>query len=438
MTTPNLTPRLVLCAALVALGWPAFVPDTHTAAAGGFWPQWRGPQRDGVSTETGLLQSWPAGGPPPLFVAKGLGAGFSSVSIANGRIFTMGDLRAGQHVFALEEATGKILWSTRIGGRHDDEYGGPRATPTLDGDLLYTMDTDGDVVCLETATGKERWRKNLPRDYRARTPGWMFSESPLVDGDRVLFAPGTDAAAIVALNKLTGQEIWRSAMPRFGSNGNDGPEYSSIVISHGAGVKQYIRLIGRGVISVRASDGQFLWGYGRVANNIANIPTPIIKGDLVFASTGYDAGAVLLQLAPEGDGRVSAREKYFLPGNTFQNHHGGMVLLGDYLYAGKGQRNGIPICIELATGRVAWGGNIRNAGTGSAAVMAADGRLYFHYENGVMLLIEATPQSYKEAGSFEIPNYTGSHPSWSHPVVTAGRLYVREQDQLHVYDIARR
>jgi outer membrane protein assembly factor BamB len=183
--------------------------------------------------ETGLLQSWlPADrrtcSPRPVR------RGFLPVSIANGRISRWA-ICAGQHVFALDEATGKILWSTRIGGRHDDEYGGPRATPTLDGDLLYTMDTDGDLVCLETATGKERWRKNLPRDYRARTPSWMFAESPLVDGDRVLIAPGTDAAAIVALNKLTGQEIWRSAMPRFGSNGTDGPEYSSIVISHGAG-----------------------------------------------------------------------------------------------------------------------------------------------------------------------------------------------------------
>lgn len=438
MATLRLIRGLALGLVLFAVGLPAPAPATHAAAAGGFWPQWRGPQRDGVSTETGLLQSWPAGGPPRLFAATGLGAGFSSVSIANGRIFTMGDLRAGQHVFALEEATGKILWSTRIGGRHDDEYGGPRATPTLDGDLLYTMDTDGDLVCLETATGKERWRKSLTRDYRAQTPGWMFAESPLVDGDRVLVAPGTNAAAIVALNKMTGQEIWRSAMPSFGSSGLDGPEYSSIVISHGAGVKQYIRLLGRGVISVRASDGQFLWGYGRVANNIANVPTPVVKGDLIFASTGYDAGAALLQLVPEGDGRVSAREKYFLQGGTFQNHHGGMVLLGDYIYAGKGQRNGIPICIELATGRVAWGGNIRNEGSGSAAVMAADGRLYFHYENGLMLLLEATPQSYKEAGSFQIPNYSDAHPSWSHPVVAAGRLYVREQNQLHVYDVTRR
>ena len=432
----RLGPALCLC--LMAFGWPIASLAPRAAAPGGFWPQWRGPQRDGVSTETGLLQSWPAGGPPHLFAATGLGAGFSSISIANGRIFTMGDLRDGQHVFGLDEATGKILWSTRIGGRHDDEYGGPRATPTLDGDLLYTMDTDGDLVCLETATGKERWRKSLPRDYRAPTPGWMFAESPLVDGDRVVVAPGTNAAAIVALNKLTGQEVWQAKMPRFGSNGLDGPEYSSIVISNGGGVKQYVRLLGRGVIGVRASDGVFLWGYARVANNTANIPTPIVKGDFIFTSSGYNAGAALLQLVPDGDGRVTAREKYFLQGGTFQNHHGGMVLVGDYIYAGKGQQNGIPICIELATGRVMWGGNIRNAGQGSAAVLAADGRLYFHYENGVMLLIEATPQSYKEAGSFEIPNYNPAHASWSHPVIAAGRLYVREQDQLHVYDVTRR
>jgi outer membrane protein assembly factor BamB len=403
------------------------------APPGGNWPQWRGPLRDGVSTETGLLKQWPAAGPRRLFAAPGMGAGFSSVAIAAGRIYTMGDFRDGQHVLALDEENGRVLWSTRVGGRHDDEYGGPRATPTIDGALLYTMDTDGDLVCLETVTGRERWRKSLTRDFGAQTPGWMFAESPLVDGDRVVVAPGTRRAAMVALNKLTGAEIWRTAMPAIGSAGNDSPEYSSIVISNGGGVKQYVRLIGRGVIGVRASDGAYLWGYNRVANGTANISTPIVTGNMVFASTGYSTGGALLEIAPQPPGGATAHEKYFLRPSTFQNHHGGMVLIGGYVYAGTGHRMGIPICLELATGKVMWGGDIRNAGSGSAAVTAADGHLYFRYENGVMMLIEATPRAYVEKGSFEIPNVR--NPSWSHPVIAAGRLYLREQDVLNVYAV---
>ena len=412
---------------------PPAAPAAAAASAGN-WPQWRGPNRDGISADTGLLKSWPAGGPRRLFAASGLGGGFSSVAVTGGRIFTMGDLQSGQHVFALEEATGRQVWATRVGGRHQDEYAGPRATPTVDGELVYATSTDGDLVCLEAATGRERWRKSLPREYGAPTPGWMFAESPLVDGDRVLISPGGRTAAMVAFNKMTGAEIWRTPMPPSLSRGGvDGADYSSIVISNGAGVKQYVRLLGRGLIGVRASDGGFLWSYSRVANGTANIPTPIVRGNLVFASTGYQAGAALLELSPGERGAVRATERYFLEGRTFQNHHGGMVLIGDHVYAGTGHNNGLPICIELATGHVAWGGNIRNAGSGSAAVTAADGHLYFRYQNGMMLLIEASPRGYVERGSFEIPNV--QEPSWSHPVVTGGRLYLREQNALNVYDV---
>jgi len=408
---------------------------SQSAASGGNWPQWRGPNRDAVSSDTGLLQSWPEGGPRRLFAATGMGSGFSSVAVTGGRIYTMGDRRDGQYVLAFNEADGAPLWATHVGGTHVDQYGGPRATPTVDGAMLYAVSTDGDFVALESATGALQWRKSLPTDFGAPTPGWQFAESPLVDGDRVVITPGSRRAAMVAFDKITGKEIWRAAMPSIGSNGLDGPDYSSIVISNGGGVKQYVRLMGRGVISVRANDGWFLWGYNNVANNVANISTPIIKDNLVFASTGYQTGAALLELSAAPEGRTTARERYFLASRVFQNHHGGMVLIGDHVYAGHGHNRGTPIAIELATGRVAWGGDIRNAGEGSAAVMAADGHLYFRYQNGVMMLIEAAPAGYREKGQFMIPNVR--NPSWSHPVVTGGRLYLREQDTLNVYDVKR-
>jgi outer membrane protein assembly factor BamB len=426
---------------LVALGLTAALllaeASALVARAGGNWPQWRGPRRDGVSTETNLLQTWPAGGPPRLWVASGLGAGFSSVSISGGRIFTMGDRRDGQYVLGLNETNGQQLWATRVGNRHDDEYGGPRGTPTIDGDLLYAIDTDGDIVCLETATGKVRWRRSMPNDFGGvMMSSWMFSESPLVDGARVIVTPGGYNAAIVALDKLTGKDVWRAKVPSLGSNGRDGAGYSSIMISNGGGVKQYVQLMGRGLVGVRAEDGAFLWGYNRVANPTANISTPIIHDDLVFDSTSYGTGAALLQLSSDGPGKVKAVEKYFLNGNTLQNHHGGFVLLDGVLYGGHGQSNGFPVAIEMATGKMLWD-RVRGAGSGSASVTAADGRLYYHYEDGTMALIAADPKQYQLISTFKIPNSTTTHPSWAHPVVSDGKLYLREQDFLNVYTIKR-
>jgi outer membrane protein assembly factor BamB len=404
-------------------------------AQAGDWPGWRGPTRDALSTESGLLQEWPSSGPPLAWKATGLGAGFSSLAVVGDRIYTIGDRDGAQQVLALQRTDGTLVWSTKLGDPWNDEYGGGRGTPTVDGDLLYAIGTGGNLVCLETATGKERWRKSLPRDFGGTMmSSWKWSESPLVDGNLVIFTPGARDAALVAVDKKTGETAWKTAIPDLGSKGADGAGYSSIVISNAAGVKQYVQLLGRGLVGVRASDGKFLWGYNRVANEVANISTPVVRANFVFASTGYGTGAALVELSRQGDA-VAAKELYFLPAGTFQNHHGGFVLVGNYLYSGHGQSKGFPICLDLITGKVAWGGDIRNAGTGSAAVLYADGRLYFRYQNGVVMLIEASPVSYHEKGSFTIPDV--KKPSWSHLVVSEGRLYVREQDTLYCYDVRR-
>jgi outer membrane protein assembly factor BamB len=419
---------------VVAVG---FIVLSQAPLSGDDWPQWRGPNRDGKSAETGLLQSWPDDGPPLAWQASGLGGGYSSLSVAGGRIFTMGDLGNSQYVIAMRQDTGEILWRARLAPRWEDSYGGPRATPTLDGELLYAMSTEGDVVCLETATGIEVWRRNLQSDFNGAlmqaqgTTDWRYAESPLVDGDRVIVTPGGPEAAIVALDKMTGDEIWRTAVPDLGESGLDGAGYSSVVISHGAGVKQYVQLIGRGVIGVEAETGRFLWGYNRVANKIANITTPIVEGDYVFATSGYRQGSVLLHLVPDGDG-VNAEEVYFLEGDVMQNHHGGVILLGDHLYTGTGHNKGFPLATRFTDGEIAWG-PIRNEGGGSAAVTYADGRLYFRYQDGLMILVEASSDAYREHGSFMIPDVANF--SWSHPVVAGGRLYLREQDSLLCYDI---
>lgn len=419
----------------------AFTLCSCAAAHAADWPQWRGPERSARSAESGLLASWPEGGPPLAWRASGLGAGYSSLAVADGRIYTMGDLAEGQHVIALAQADGKRLWATKVGPIWEDQYLGARATPTVDGELLYALSTEGDLVCLESATGTLRWRRSLTADFGAvlmKAMGkydWKFTESPLVDGGRVIVTPGARDAAVVALDKRTGKELWRTAMPALGDAGADGAGYASAVVSTAGGVRQYVQLLGRGVISVEAESGRFLWGYNRIANDVANIPTPLIDGDLVFVSTGYGAGAALLELSKKEDGSFDVRERYFLSGDTMQNHHGGMILHQGHVYTGTGHNKGFPLAVELASGEVAWGPQ-RNEGRGSAAVAFADGHLYFRYQNGEMILIEASPEGYREKGSFTIPDV--DQFSWAHPVIADGRLLLREQDHLFSYDVRTR
>lgn len=397
------------------------------------WPQWRGPRRDAISTETGLLRAWPKDGPKLLWNSKlvndkdkTIGTGFSSISIADGKIFTMGDLGKDGFVFCLDEETGKILWSTRVSPGQGD---GPRCTPTVDGNRVYALSRQGILVCLDTAKGTLIWEKDFKKDFKGRMmSGWDYSESPTIDGDRLICTPGGDEAGLIALNKTNGEVIWKAPIPKTGGAG-----YASIVTAQVGGIKQYITLLGAGcgLVGVDARDGKLLWRYSKVANGTANIPTAIVKGDHVFASTGYGSGAVLLQLVPTDNG-IEAKEVYFLKGNTLQNHHGGMVLLGDYIFGGHGHNQGFPFCIDMKSGKFAWEPQ-RGAGDGSAAVVYADGHLYFRYQNNVMALIEATPEGYNLKSQFNLPTNLGT--GWQHPVILHGRMYIRGRDQLLCYDI---
>jgi outer membrane protein assembly factor BamB len=401
----------------------------------GDWPQWRGPNRDSKSTETGLLDKWPEDGPPLLWTAKGLGEGYSSLTIQDGRIFTTGDRGKEQHLICLKVDGGDEIWSTPFGPACPKvplNKTGARCTPSPDGKLVYALGTEGDLACLETANGKVRWKLNYQKDFDGTEPTWAFGESPLVDGDRLICTPNGKDAMIVALNKLTGDLVWKCAVPEFGKKGADkAGGYSSIVISEGAGVRQYVQLIGRGLIGVAANDGRFLWGYNKIANTTANIPTPIVKDDYVFGSSAYGSGSALVKLVREGDG-VKAEEVYFLEPKDYSNHHGGTVLVGDCLYGGNGQNKGGPTCLEFLTGKIKWK-EAHGAGSGSAAVLFADGKLYFRYDDGTMALVEANPEEYKLISTFKIPDV--KRESWSHPVIAGGKLYLREQDHLLCYKL---
>jgi len=413
--------------ALVACAGPA-------VAAAPDWPHFRGPHGDGICPETGLLSRWPEGGPTLLWKIEGLGKGYSSVSIVDGKLYTMGDLESddgdeSQYVMAYDLQTRKRLWATRIGPPHRD---GPRCTPTVDGDLLYAIGTSGDLICAEKATGAVRWRKSFSQDFGGKMMSmWRFSESPLVDGEKLVCTPGGADATFVALEKTTGKLIWKCGLPDIGSRGKDGAGYSSMIVAEIDGVRQYIQILGRGAVGIAADTGKFLWGYNRIANGIANIPTPIVRGNHVFVTTSYKTGCALLKLTRNGEA-FDVEEVYFHGPDQFENHHGGVVLIGDYLYGGDGQNKGGPVCMNFMTGEIAWKPSAPAGG--SAAVLYADGHLIFRYDKGPVFLIEATPEEFRVKGSFT--PVQGDGPAWPHPVIHDGKLYLRHQDILACYDLS--
>lgn len=399
----------------------------------GTWTQWRGPNRDGVSQEQGLLDTWPENGPPLVWKASDLGGGYSSVSIDGDRLFTMGKFEDETKLIALNLADGKFLWSTRVGNGGD----GPNCTPTVDDEFVYAISFSGDLLCARKDNGQQVWRKNFGTDFSGKMmSGWGFSESPLVDGDRLIVTPGGADAIMVALNKSSGETIWKSALPpNPGPAGQDGAGYASIVISNAADIKQYVQFVGRGVIGVSADSGKLLWGYNKIANGTANIPTPIVAGDYVFCSSGYDDGGTALLKIMNNRNQITAQEIWYKSNKDLQNHHGGMVLIGKHVYMGHGHNNGFPVCIDMLSGREMWKPG-RGPGSGSAALVAADGHLYFRYEDGKMALIEAEPTKYRLKSSFQISINNGK--SWSHPVVAQGKLYLRDQQELLCLDIGKK
>jgi outer membrane protein assembly factor BamB len=404
-------------------------PHELTQAAD--WPQWRGPQRNAISTEQGLLQQWPSQGPAKLWESKEVGGGYASLVVSEGLLFTIGQEGKEVLAVALDAVTGKLRWKQTIGNTART----PCSTPTVDGNRLYALDPDGNLVCLQTDSGKILWKRTFLGDFQGRMmSGRGYGESPLIDGDRLICTPGGAETMMVALNKQTGEVVWKSKIPDLGTAGRDGAGFSSALVTTAAGIRQYVQLVGRGLVGIAAKDGRFLWGYNDISNGTANIPTPVVRGDLVFSANGYNSGSVLLKLHPDGKGGIRAEEVYRLNGSQFQNHHGGVILVGDAIFGGHGSNNGLPTSLDLETGRRHW--KRRGPGVGSAAVVYAGGHLYFRYQNGVMALVEATTEGYRLKGKFQIPGAGGD--SWAHPVVANGRLYLREKNTLLVYDVRAR
>jgi len=402
------------------------------AARADDWPTFRGAARTGVAPDTNLLEKWPEGGPKLLWKAEGAGRGYASPAIAGNRLYTLGDglSTAGdkdEYLSCYDRATGKQIWKTKTGqpwNEGPESWQSSRSTPTVDGDRVYVITPHGALVCCRADDGGEAFRVDLKEAFGGKKgDGWGYSESPLIDGDRLVCTPGGDAAMMVSLDKKTGKEIWRCAQ-----EGCRGAGHSSIVISTVGGRKVYVQTTASGACGVDAATGKLLWSYP-IDQTTAVIPTPIVRGDMVFFSAGYRRGGALLKQVATGDG-VKVEEVYGL-NQDLANKHGGIVLVGDHLY-GDSDDQGIPFCAELATGKQAW--KSRGSGKGSAAVTAADGHVYFRYQDGTLALVKANPAGFEEVSTFKIPD-SDARPSWAHPVILDGRLYLREQDAILCYDI---
>jgi outer membrane protein assembly factor BamB len=377
------------------------------------WPQWRGPNRDGVSKETGLLKQWPTEGPPLLWKAVGAGTGYSSLAIAGGRIYTMGVRGDSEYVIAFDVATGKEVWATANGKRYRDDRGdGPRGTPTVDGDRLYALGGNGDLSCIETKTGRVVWAINILQKFGGQNPNWGISESPLVVGDKVLVNAGGPDASVVALNKKDGSLIWKSQ--------SDAAGYSSAMPIQIGSTTQVVFFTHTRALAVDLKDGRLLWQNNKAANRTANVATPVVKGNRVFISSDYGTGAALVEIKADG----TAQEVYFT--RDMKNHHSSSILVGDHLY---GFSSGILTAMRFDTGEVAW----RDRSVGKGSLVYSDGHLYAFSENGVVGLIEATPTGYLEKGRFRIQQ--DSLPTWTHPVIAGGRLYIRDQNTIYAYDV---
>jgi outer membrane protein assembly factor BamB len=383
------------------------------------WFQWRGPNRDGHSAETGLLKEWPAGGPPQVWRTTGAGTGFSSFSSSNGRLFTLGARGSTEYVIAFDAASGKRLWEVPNGQRFRNEMGdGPRSTPTVEGDRVYAFGGTGELTCLDAPSGKKIWGVSVVQAFGGNTPYWGYSESPLIVGDRIILNAGGRRASIVAINKLDGKTLWQ--------NHSDGAGYSSPMLLRTGSLQQVVFFTGERALAVDPRDGRLLWTYSRASNNTANVATPVVRGNKVFVSSGYGTGAALLEVKAAGN-IASAQEIYFT--RDMRNHHASSVVVGDHIY---GFSDSILTALKFDTGEMAW----RDRSVGKGSIIYADQRLYLYSEQGTVGLADAAPTAYRERGRFSIPQ--SGPPTWSHPIITNGKLIIRDQDTVYAYDVRQR
>ncbi len=429
MKSRLLTIIAALCLCFSAVSVPM---SASMAASTSDWPQWRGPGRDGTSRESGLLKQWPKEGPKLLWQVNDIGDGYSTPAVVGTRIYLMSNRgMENEFVQALSTHNGKPFWTTRVGNvgnpNQNPPYAKARSTPTVDGNFIYALGSDGDLVCLEAKSGKIRWQKSIRKEFGGQPGEWAYAESPLIDGDVVVVTPGGAQATMVALNKKTGALIWKSAVP-----GGDAAGYASAIVVQGGGRKQYVQLLSKGLVGVDAKTGQFLWRYKDCAKGPAQYFTPVTRDGYVYCGA-LGVGGGLVRFKSDGSG-VAAEQVYFERG--LPNGIGGAVVIGETLYGTEvGQKL---IAADFTTGKVKW----QAADFGWGSVASADGHLYVHLVNGDFVLVEATPEAFRQKGRFTPPNQPQkkqagqfAEMAFAYPVIADGRLYIRDLGTLWAYDI---
>ncbi|HAB15691.1 MAG TPA: PQQ-like beta-propeller repeat protein [Verrucomicrobiota bacterium] len=394
----------------------------HPPIVAADWLQWRGPGREDHSPDTGLLKEWPKDGPKRVWLFQDAGLGYGGYSVAGDRLFTVGLRGDTEFLIAVDAKSGQQLWSTPIGPKYTNGWGdGPRMTPTVDGDRVYALGGNGLLVCAAIADGKIRWQKSLVKDLGGQLQDWGYTESPLVAGDRIFCTPGGSKGTMAALNKLTGEVLWRSEELK------DNAQYSSPILVERSGQPQVVQLVMEKFFGLDPATGKLIWK-SDFPGKVAVIPTPIQHDGIVYVTAGYGVGCKAVRL---GAGKTV---ETVYENKVMKNHHGGVVRVGDHLYGysdGPGW-----VCQDFKTGKEIWA----NKSLGKGAIHFADGMLYCLDEgSGEVALVVASPSGWSEKGRFKLsPQSERRNPQgriWPHPVVVNGRLYLRDQELLFSYDV---
>lgn len=399
--------------------------DTPTPLPGGStacsWPRFHGPEGRNLSPDSGLMKKWPADGPRLVWKTSGIGMGYASVTLADGRLYTDGNIDEKTVVTALD-AGGRIVWQAANGPAWTKSYEGTRGTPTIDGDRVYHESPLGEVICLDARTGKRIWNVNVLDTFGGKNIQWALAESVLIDGDHVICCPGGPEVSVVALNKQTGETVWKA--PSTG----DAAGYASPALAEHQGLRMIVTMNAKAVIAVNADTGDLLWRHGHETEYDVNAMMPLVYDGHVFVSTGYGSGSELLKINVEGQ---KATVEPVWHSKDLDNQHGGVVLVDGYLYGASHSLNrGQWICLEWKTGKKMYA----ERGVGKGCLTYADDMLYTVSEKRDVGLVEATPTGHNVVGEFKLPS-DGEGPTWAHPVVCGGRLYIRHGDWLFAYDV---
>lgn len=405
-------------------------------AADGNWPQWRGPNRDGHAAPQSLLKKWPEKGPALSWSFSNAGIGYSSVSVEDGRLYTLGKRNDRNDLICLNAQNGAELWATPMGRgatRKDYNTGwgdGPRSSPTIDGEHVYALTDVGDVGCFRKSDGTSVWNVNLVSDFGGGIPEWGYSESVLVDGDRVVVTPG-GKNFLIGLDKKTGKKTW-------GSDFSAGAQYASSIKHSFGGVPVYITACEQGLVGFHCETGKLLFKNGSTGNGTAVIPTPIVSGDMIYHSSSYKAGNAVVKISVSS-GHLTANELYHESKESIENEHGGYLLHDGAIIGFTKALRGAWMAQDLATGKVLWSQKIGKTRSGS--IVLADGLLYcYDDQEGICYLAKASRTGMEVIGQVKLPEQTSSDRNqgaiWTHPVIAEKKLYIRDQEKIFAFDIA--